>query len=180
MKLQKLYTILLFAFAALQFSCGSDKPSGLSEYGPVFESVMRTDSGAFRGFELGTPMDTVMAREPAQPAEVDDLYLYYEYSLPDGAGSYDLSYDFDENGLIEINSDIFLRDPAMTEAALAGFKKYFDKIYGASENHGGFNVWTVRSESFGKVRINLSDSSAELSADGSPGKLSLWIYLEKE
>ena len=40
-------------------------------------------------------------------------------------------------------------------------------------------VWTVKSEKYGDVRINLSDESADFTIPGSPGKIALWIYPDK-
>lgn len=168
-----------FTLSLLFFSCGNDKPVH-SEYGPVFDNVMRGHPGSFRGFDLGEKMDSVMAREDSEPTEVDDYYLYYEYRLKDSSGTFDITYDFDESGLNEIHSDIYINAASQADTVFSSFKSYFDKTYGNSENHGGFNVWTVRSDTYGQVRINLSDGSGDLSPEGAPGKISLWIYPEKE
>jgi hypothetical protein len=177
MFLKRLSYLLIFLLALS--SCKTEK-SKLAPYGKVFESVMRTDTGIFRGFDLGYKMDSVMAHEAGQPAEVDDGYLYYEYHMKDSSGTFSITYDFDESGLNEIQSDIFLKDPGQTDSVFASFKKYFDDHYGPEEDHMGFSVWTVKSDSYGNVRINLSDESSDLTTPGSPGKLSLWIYPDKE
>ena len=87
------------------FSCTSHK-SKLAAYGSVFENVMRTDIGAFRGFSLGDNFDTIQSREIGKPVEIDSGYLYYEYKLTT-EGSYNITYNFDERGLNEIQTDIF-------------------------------------------------------------------------
>jgi hypothetical protein len=43
----------------------------------------------------------------------------------------------------------------------------------------GFAVWTVKSAKFGDVRINLSDESADFTVENNPGKISIWIYPDK-
>jgi hypothetical protein len=160
-------------------SCDTEK-SELAAYGPVVQHVIGKESGAFRGFNLGDVMDSVQAGESGQPVEVDDGYLYYEFLISDTTGSYNISYDFSEGGLSEIQSDIFIDNPDNTEAIFNSFKKYFDDHYGASETAMGYYVWTTQSEKFGEVKINLKDESVELTADGGPGKIALWIYPDKE
>lgn len=154
--------------------------SKLSVYGPVVEAVMRSDAGAFRGLNLGENIDTVLKKEQGEPMEVDETYLYYEFNVPDSSATYSLTYNFDEQGLNEIQSDLFVNNPDQTDTVLGSFKKYFEDHYGSCEVHMGFSVWTVSSEKYGKVRINLSDESADLGTPGSPGKISLWIYPDKE
>lgn len=166
-------------FILVYASCKTEQ-SKLAPYGPVFEQVMMNDSGIFRGHDLGDKMDTVMAKEKGEPTEVDEMYLYFERSMKDSAGSYTITYDFDDSGLNEIQTDIFLNDPSKTDTVFANFKKFLDERYGEDEDHMGFAVWTVKSEDYGNVRINLSDESSDLTSPGSPGKLSLWIYPDKD
>ncbi|MDQ3046848.1 MAG: hypothetical protein M3R27_04810 [Bacteroidota bacterium] len=174
-------TLLVTVICMILFfaACGPDK-SGMSEYGPVVEKVFREESGAFRGFNLGDKMDSVQAGELSQPIEVDDGYLYYEYKIDDTTGSYNISYDFDENGLNEIQSDIYITNPANTEAVFNSFKIYLDEHYGSSETAMGYFVWSIHSENFGDIKINLKDESVELTVDGGPGKIALWIYPDKK
>jgi hypothetical protein len=158
------------------FSCKSPK-SKLAEYGPVFENVMRSDVGVFRGFSLGDRSDSIQKKETGKPIEVDSGYLYYEYKL--STGSFNITYNFDERGLNEIQSDIFITNADDADKIFNTFKTYFDQHYGANQNQMGFSAWSVKSEKFGDVKINLSDESANFSADKAPGKISLWIYRDK-
>lgn len=163
------------------YSCTPSKPkSKLAEYGPVLEKVMVNDMGTFRGFNLGDKLDSVQAKETVKLTEADEDYLYYEAKIDDTTGTYSISYTFDEMGLNEIQSDIYINNANNTDTVFDQFKNYFDKHYGPGETHGGFNVWTVKSEKYGEVRINLSDESSSLTTDKAPGKISLWIYPDKE
>ena len=54
---------------------------------------MRSDSSTFRGFDLGTQMDTILAKEAGLGADADEGYLYYEFKLND-SNSYNISYSF--------------------------------------------------------------------------------------
>jgi hypothetical protein len=164
--------LLLFTF-----SCTNPK-SKLAEYGPVLENVMQSDIGAFRGFSLGEAFDTIKQTEKVEPIESDENYLYYEYSI-DTLGSYNVAYNFEEKALNEIQADIFISNASKTEEVYNSFKKYFDLHYGVCEDHMGFAVWTVKSAKFGDVRINLSDESADFTVENNPGKISIWIYPDK-
>lgn len=176
-KLSQSIFVALF-IACMMISC-SKPESKLAKYGPEVESVMRTDFGAFRGFNLGDKIDSVLAKEAGQASEADDGYLYYEFKL-DSSNSYNISYNFDDRGLNEIQSDIYIHDPANTEKIFNSFKSYFDDHFGKSESHQGFTVWSVKSEKFGDVKINLSDESSDLTVPNSPGKLAIWIYPNQE
>ena len=170
--------LLAIFFIAFINSC-STKESALAKYGPELEGVMRSDLGTFRGFDLGTKMDTISAKEAGNASEADEGYLYYEFKLAD-SNSYNISYNFDEKGLNEIQSDIYIKNPENTEKVFNSFKSYFDDHFGKNETHQGFTVWTVKSDKYGDVRINLSDESADLTIPRSPGKIALWIYPDNE
>lgn len=174
-KIAALLSLILILFIS---SCTETK-THLDKYGPELEGVMRTDFGTFRGFNLGDKIDTVLAKEAGAGIDADEGYLYYEFKLND-SNTYNISYSFDDNGLSEIQSDIFIIDPNNTERVLNSFKSYFDDHFGESENHQGFIVWTVKSDKYGDVRINLSDESADFTIPGSPGKIALWIYPDKQ
>jgi|ERR1043166_4248090 hypothetical protein len=116
--------------------------------------------------------------ESVAPLESDSAYLYYEFKLD--SNSYNVSYTFDENGLDEIRSDIYIKNSGNTDKIFNSFKQYFDDHFGPSEMHGGFTVWSVSSSKFGEVKVNLSDESLDLTVPNSPGKLSIWIYPNEE
>ena len=162
----------------ISFSCSSPK-SKLAAYGPEFENIMRSYIGVFRGFSLGDSSDSIQVKEAGKPIEVDSAYLYYEYKLTT-AGSFNITYNFDERGLNEIQSDIFITKADDAEKVFNSFKTYFDQHYGAEQNQMGITAWSVKSEKFGDVKINLSDESADFTTDKAPGKISLWIYRDKD
>ena len=168
--------ILLLTLIAI--SCSQPK-SKMAVYGNVFDSVMLNETGVFRGFNLGDKMDSVKLKESGKAMESDNGYLYYEVKL-DTACSFNITYNFDEKGLSEIQSDIYVNNATITDEVFSKFKTYFDRRYGESQSHQGYTVWTVKSEKFGIVRINLSDESSHFITKKAPGKISLWIYPDKE
>ncbi len=160
------------------FSSCKQHKSKLAEYGPVFEKIMINDFGAFRGCTLGDKQDSIQFKEKGKPTETDAGYLYYEYSL-DSVGSYNVTYNFDDKGLSEIQSDMFIKNPDKADELFSKFKSYFDERYGDSESHMGFTVWSAKSANYGDMKISLSDESADFTTDHAPAKLSLWIYPDK-
>ena len=178
--LKKYLPNLLTCFFIIAISsCKTPPKSKLAEYHPALEKIIRSDMGAFRGFNLGDKLDSVKLKEQTSPIEADQGYMYYEYKIDDTTGSYSISYNFDEKGLNEIQSDIFISNAANTEKIFNAFKSYFDDHYGGSELDMGYNVWTVKSQNYGDVKINLSDESPSLTTDKAPGKISIWIYPDK-
>ena len=173
---RSILTSVTFCFL---ISCSTKPQSALRKYGPEVEAVMRIDAGAFRGFNLGDQIDSVLAKEVAPASEADEGYLYYEFKL-DSSTAYNVSYNFDELGLNEIQSEIFINNPENTEKVFNAFTRYFDDHFGKNVSHQGFTVWTVKSDKYGDVRVNLSDDSADLTIPGSPGKITLWIYPDSE
>jgi hypothetical protein len=171
-------TLFLVTCIAVITSCNNGKKSKLADYGKVVSAVMLKDKGTFRGHDLGESIDSVKAQELQQPMEVDDNFLYYEYKI-DSTASFNISYNFDEKGLSEIQSDIFIYEDNSGENYFDLFKSYFSSYFGEGENQKGFFVWTVQSEKYGTVRINLSDESADFTVDNAPSKISLWIYPDK-
>lgn len=166
---------VVFLFALVLTSCTQEQPKPV-DISTIPGIIMGGDAGIFRGFNLGDSLATVLRKETAKPVESDSSYLYYEYTLPDTVGSYNIAYNFDEKGLYEIQSNIFITNAAETETIFNRFKIYFDKYYGSSQTEMGFSVWSVKSKKFGEVKINLSDESSDFTIDNAPGKLSLWIY----
>ena len=170
-----------FTFLFLTLIIGScTKPkSKMAAYGPVFEKVMKSEFGVFRGLNLGDKLDSVRIKETSKPMETDSGYLYYEMKL-DTTGSFNITYNFDDEGLNEIETDIYISNTNKADEVFAKFKSYFDAHYGESESRQGYNVWTVKSEKFGEVRISLSDESSDFTLDKAPRKIALWIYPDKD
>jgi hypothetical protein len=160
-------------------SCNQEKKSPLKKYGYIFENVVRIDDGIFRGFNLGDSVKTITAKEPAKPIEEDKNYLYYEYKI-DSATTFNVRYTFDERGLNEIESDVFIvNDTNLVEETFNNFKKYLDEHYGESETQGGYNVWSVKSEKYGEVMIDLTNEFPAFNTKNNIQKISLWIYTDK-
>ena len=169
--------IILFVLVYAS-ACRHDSDA-LKKYGPFFKTVMRSEDGAFRGFNFGEKQDSISKKEAGAATETDKDYLYYEYRIG-SEGTFNVTYDFDEDGLNEIQSDVFVNDPNQTDSVFNSFKTYFDDHFGKEESDMGYNVWSVKSDKYGDVKINLSDQSSGLTTDKAPGKISIWIYPDKD
>src|ERR1019366_5900316 len=110
---QKKLVILFLPFLFIIFSCSNSK-SKLAEYGTVFQTVMLSDEGVFRGFKLRGSQIEIQKKETNKPIEMDNGYLYYEYKL-DTIGSFNITYNFDDSGLNEIQSAIFINKSKQAE-----------------------------------------------------------------
>jgi hypothetical protein len=177
--LKKQYFLFSIILLLSIYSCETKEKDPLKKYGSFVETVIRSEENTFRGFNFGEKADTIMAREAGQAAEADEGYLYYEYRIND-LGSFNITYDFNENGLNEIQSDVFINNPLQADSVFNAFKNYFDDHFGNSEVDMGYNVWSVQSEKFGNIKINLTDETADFTADQTPGKIAIWIYPDKE
>jgi hypothetical protein len=170
---------LAFLMLFLHSACSKKEKDPLDKYGVFVKTVMRADTGAFRGFDFGEQMDTVLAKESAKATEADDRFLYFEYRI-DTVGSFDIAYDFDEaGGLAEVQSYVYINNINKVDSVFNAFKDYFDDHFGKNETQMGYNVWSVKSKVYGDININLSDESANFTADNAPGKLSISIYPDK-
>lgn len=169
--------IIVFCFLIIT-SCDKQEPNSFEKYDPALESVFINDSNVFRNFNLGTKIDSVLNKELSKPKESDTDYLYYEYPI-DTIGSFNVAYTFDNGGLNEIQSDIFINRQSKTDTLFNALKNYFDDHYGPSHVDMGFTVWSVPSEFYSEVKITLSNESTDFSVPNSPGKISIWIYPDK-
>lgn len=172
-QLEKIARVFL-PMLLLVVSC-SNPETDLRKYGVVFKNVVRSDDGIFRGYHLGDSQETIQVSETEDPIEVDDGYLYYEYQI-DTIGVYNISYSFDEKGLKEIQSEIYIDNAVEVESILKNFKMYFDNHYGDSESQMGFTVWSVKSDKYAEIKVSLSDESVDFTTENAPGKISIWIY----
>jgi hypothetical protein len=175
----KYLTPLTFFLLIVLSSCNKKEKDPLEQYGTFVKTVMKTDTGAFRGINFGESLTSVLAKEGTNTSEADTNYLYYEFKV-DSLGSFDVTYDFDNGGLAEIQSYVFINNINQTDSVFEAFKSYFNDHFGRDETQMGYNVWTVKSEKYGDININLSDESADFTADKTPGKLSISIYPDKD
>ena len=177
-KWKKFSAVSTLVLIYLMAGCGNHQ-APLVQYGPVVQQIMITDTAVFRTFSLGNKPEEVKKRETALLMESDSSFLYYESKKSDSS-SFNVMYNFDEEGLAEIQSDIYLSNATQGDEAFEQFKKYFNDHYGESTAKQGYMVWTIPSSKFGTVRVNLDLENADGNISKAHSKISLWIYVDKD
>ena len=162
---------ICFFIPLLFFSCHGGDKYKLAAYGEHLEKIVKTEEGIFRGLYLGMALKNVKEKETIGLSDEDSSYLYYEIPL-DSSNSFTLAYDFDEKGLKEIQSDVFMKNEDQFNELLNKFKMYFDDKYGKAENANGFWVWAKKAEKEDNIKITLTDESSDFQYN----KLSLNVY----
>jgi hypothetical protein len=156
-------------------SCGRSR---LSVYGPAFETIMRSDTGLFRGMNMTMSKEGIKALEPVGLKEDDSTagadYLFYELKA-DTAISYTIAYYCPGNQLTNIATDVYLLNEPQAADLFNSFKIYFEKKYGVPQTAGDFFLWTIQTP-HGKTRIELADESPTYKR----GKITLVIRDAKE
>ncbi len=166
-----------FVFICLLMACSCGR-SPLSVYGPAFETIMRSDTGLFRGMNMHLSKESIKALEPGGLKEDDSTggtdYLFYELKI-DTTISYTLAYYCPDNKLNNIAADIYLLNEPQAAELFNSFKSWFEKKYGVPQTDGDFFLWTIQT-SEGKIRIELADESPTYKK----GKITLVIRDAKE
>ena len=100
-------TAWLFIPMLLTLASCSESKTNLTQYGDVFNAVMLNDIGVFRGANIGDSKEAIKELENDDPVEQDSVNLNYKYSV-DSTINFNISYNFDENGLKEIQTEIYV------------------------------------------------------------------------
>lgn len=138
----------------------------------VFDSIIKSKIGHFRGVEIGAALDEVKKSESDKPQDEEDDYLYYDIAL-NGEDSYAISYSFDEKGLYEIQVDVFLEKPQAATDLFSEFRTYFGEKYGSvKEEDDGYASWLITSDISEEIEISLIDESEGYDY----GKISITFY----
>ncbi len=136
----RIVVVALFVVA----SCNSEKKQTmLGNYSDLLAALFQSDEGLFRGIELGmTQADVKTHLDPKKITEEAADYLLIEDSLSNNR-HYTFDCTFDEKGLREIRTDVFLYDQENADSLFAEVKNYFTKKYGApAQARDGF-FWLV-------------------------------------
>ncbi|HXC06037.1 MAG TPA: hypothetical protein VNZ86_14870 [Bacteroidia bacterium] len=170
--------ILLFFFAMLILAgmgCKTtpkEPTNKIEDYDPVMKSLLRTDSGLFRGANLGMNLSTVKALEKAmKPDEEENNYLSYGIAFKDTIQcSY--YYNFETDGLDEIGINIYRTKAKELDWLFSSLKHYFTKKYGEPRQENNLLVWYVKNQGKEGAEITLGDESK----DYSYGELTITIF----
>jgi hypothetical protein len=138
MKLKLHYFPLLLLL--ILFSCTPKK----NQY---FDTLLKTETGIFRGIEIGNSIEKVKETEN-EDFLVDNMpdYLYFDYKL-DMGNSYTVSYDFSENQLYEIELAAYFDQIEDADELFKDFSNHFNKIHGKGKiEDDGYTSWRTKNE----------------------------------
>ena len=159
---------LLFLLAAFS-SCRSK----LDQYGEIFQTVMKSDDGVFRGININDSKSQVEAIEEKAPDAFTENMLLYELSINETA-SLTIRYGFENNQLYEIGAEADFEVQEDGLSLINAFKQFYAAKFGSSQSGAGFITWVGKVDGQ-SIRIEMTDE-AELSSFGG---WSLSIYRDR-
>lgn len=150
-----LSVLLIFILASCE-----PPPSGEQ---PIDHILGVKDSGLFRGLDVGASRNAVAAKEAEHIVHQmpDELTCRIPLDLKDSA-FYDITYNFDEEGLRVIELDIFPASNPVKQDLYNNFKAHYDRRFGQSSEDDGFTMWTTRSHRGTAIEVSMVDESAEI------------------
>lgn len=159
--------ILLLATLA---SCKNN----LDQYGEVFQTVMKSDDGIFRGLNINDNQQQVEAAENKAADAFTENMLLYEIAINKTA-TLTVRYGFENGKLFEIGADAEFEKQEEGIALINGFKKYYTAKLGTAQSAAGFVTWRGTSEGV-DIRIEMTDEAELTSFDA----WSLSIYRDRK
>jgi len=159
---------LLFLLASLA-SCRNN----MDQYGEVFQAVMKSDDGVFRGNNLNDNRQQVESEENKAPDAFTANMLLYEIQINESA-VLTVRYGFENGKLFEIGADADFENQEDGIALINAFKQYYTTKIGSAQMAAGFITWKGNVEKQA-IRIEMTDE-AELSSFGA---WSISIYRDR-
>jgi hypothetical protein len=124
------------------------------------ESIMRADQGGdFRGVHIGDQPEKVERMENAETVySMPDELIYRAY--PKGVDStwYEITYNFNNQGLYDISLDVFPKSVNESDELKANFITYYKQRYGDCTQANGYCSWRAMTINGHFVSITLTDS----------------------
>lgn len=120
-----------------------------------------TDSGLLRNINISANIKEVKLSEQESPIDEQEGYLYYEYPLSKN-NKYTLTYSFDDKGLYEIQSDIFINDTNTITTEFRNLQAAMENKFGAPiEKHSNISIWLLNTDESDEVEIVLKNATSE-------------------
>lgn len=142
-------------------------------YHELLDEIVRSDSGVFRGLNLNSSYNAVKNAEAAEPTEVDESHLFYEYQA-DSTTDYSIDYSFENDSLAEINVQINSSDVDLSSYLFCDLKDYYaNKLPNPTEDKG-YVVYNCFEGQRMPFVVSLSDNSTT-----GTGIISMIIYKDR-
>ncbi len=153
----KMKSFVLFAIGLLVLACNN-----APEKTPAEKILRHSEGGDFRGVNIGDDRESVSQFENGNSV----------YSMPDelvyriegeGAEStwYEISYNFNQQGLYDINMDIYPKNDSGLSELKNEFVEYYITKYGECKYYNGYCQWRAMTSNGHIVSITLTDSISE-------------------
>lgn len=144
-----------FCFLMFLLSCNNPEVAGNRA-----ERILKaTSAGDFRGINIGDKHNEVQMKEDANSVYSMPDELVYRIS-PDDKDStwYEISYNFNENGLYDISLDVYPKDTTDVRELKNNFIAHYLKKYGDCKFYNGYCQWRAITNNGHIVTITLADS----------------------
>jgi hypothetical protein len=142
------------ALALCVFACQNNQAPNEAE------AIMQTDRGGdFRGVHIGDAREEVLKMENAETVyNMPDELIYRAY--PNGIDStwYEITYNFNVQGLYDISLDVFPKTQSETKDLKVNFMNYYKQRYGECNQLNGYCTWRAMTVNGHIVSITLTDS----------------------
>jgi hypothetical protein len=159
--------VLTFSVASSVLSCNNspDKKQGASAPEQYTEQILQPNKGGdFRGVSIGDQPTNVLQSEGRETvySMPDELVYRIPISQKDST-FYEVSYNFNQQGLYDINLEIFAPDHRVLQTLADEFREHYRKKYGP-ESSGQHRTmgWRVMTSNGSIVSITISDSLIKL------------------
>lgn len=147
--------LVMLSLAVAWCACNSAKKNE----GKAQEILKAAKGGDFRGINLGDNPDDVKRMEDAETVYSMPDELVYRLP-PDERDStwYEISYNFNQQGLYNINLEIFPKNDSGISLLKNDFIVHYSEKYGPCSVLDGYCHWRAMTESGHIVSITLTDS----------------------
>ncbi len=152
----KKHLSLLLLLASLA-SCRNN----LDQYGEVFQTVMKSEDGVFRGLNINDNRQQVESEESKAADAFTENMLLYEIAINETA-MLTIRYGFEGGKLFEIGADAEFEKQEDGIALIDAFKKYYTTKLGPAQTAAGFVTWKGNVDGQ-DIRIEMTDE-AEMSS----------------
>jgi hypothetical protein len=135
------------------------------EHNSASDKILRTNEGGdFRGVELGDDPEAVRAKETASSVHRMPDELVYRMN-PTGEDStwYEISYNFNQQGLYNINLEVFPVSDSVFQSIREEFISFYTEKYGECKYHEGYCQWRAISANGHIVSITISGAPSNRS-----------------
>lgn len=145
---------VMLLLAVCLMACGEEQNKSDAE-----EIMLPDRGGDFRGVHIGDQREEVARIENAETVySMPDELIYRAY--PKGMDSmwYEISYNFNHQGLYDISLDVFPKTDVETRDLKTSFITYYKQRYGECAQTNGYCSWRAMTLNGHIVSITLTDS----------------------